>query len=270
MSKVIVLDAGHGLHTKGKQCLDGTKEWWLNDRIMDMVEKELRENYDCTVLRADDTTGAKDISLSARVKAANNAGADYYISMHHNAGLNGTNSIGGTVIYYAASTIGRMMQAMALYNAIQSRTQLPVNPKRNKTNFEKFYVIYHTKCPALLVENGFMDSTVDLPYILSDRHAQETAKGVVAFLVEQLSLEPKKAAVSPSQSVTAPTISAYYQAYTGPKTTLYNAMTSMGLDGSYSFRKKIAKANGIAGYVGTATQNTKMYNLLVAGILKKA
>ena len=75
MSKVIVLDAGHGLHTKGKQCLDGTKEWWLNDRIMDMVEKELRENYDCTVLRADDTTGAKDISLSARVKAANNAGA---------------------------------------------------------------------------------------------------------------------------------------------------------------------------------------------------
>lgn len=269
MSKVIALGAGHGLHTKGKQCLDGTKEWFLNDRIMDLVEKELRENYDCTVLRVDDTTGKKDISLSARVKAVNNANADYYISMHHNAGLNGRGEVGGTMVFYAASNVGRVMQATALYNAIQSRTNLPVHPKRNKIEFRKFYVIYNTKCPALLVENGFMDSTVDLPYILSDRHAQETAKGVVAFLVEQLSLEPKKAVDLPAQII-KDVLSAYYPAYTGPKTTLYNAMTSMGLDGSYGFRKKIAKANGITGYVGTATQNTRMYNMLVAGILKKA
>lgn len=85
--KIIALDAGHGMRTAGKRCLKSldpnqTREWYLNDRIMDKVEAALQA-YDCTVLRVDDTTGAKDISLSARVKAANTAKADIYISMHH-------------------------------------------------------------------------------------------------------------------------------------------------------------------------------------------
>lgn len=61
----------------------------------------------------------------------------------------------------------------------------------------------------------------------------------------------------------------YYERYTGAKTTLYYAMYSLGIDASYSNRKKIAVANGIANYKGTAQQNTEMYNLLVAGKLKK-
>lgn len=54
-------------------------------------------DYDCSVLRVDDTTGRDDISLYSRVKAANEAGAAVYLSMHHNAGLNGRKG-GGTVI----------------------------------------------------------------------------------------------------------------------------------------------------------------------------
>lgn len=46
-------------------------------------------------------------------------------------------------------------------------------------------------------------------------------------------------------------------------------MTALGINASYSHRKLIAKANSIAGYIGTAAQNTQMYNLLAAGILKK-
>ncbi len=43
MSKVIALDAGHGYNTIGKRCMkkldpDQTREWYLNDRIMDLVE----------------------------------------------------------------------------------------------------------------------------------------------------------------------------------------------------------------------------------------
>jgi hypothetical protein len=48
-------------------------------------------------------------------------------------------------------------------------------------------------------------------------------------------------------------------------------MASLGIDNSYAFRKKIAVANGIGKpYIGSATQNTQMYNLLVAGLLKRA
>ena len=46
MSKVIALDAGHGLYTAGKRCLKAldakeTREWVLNDRIVDKLQKML-------------------------------------------------------------------------------------------------------------------------------------------------------------------------------------------------------------------------------------
>lgn len=47
------------------------------------------------------------------------------------------------------------------------------------------------------------------------------------------------------------------------------ALESIGFDGSYEYRKKIAAVNGIFDYKGTAEQNVLMLNLLKAGILIK-
>lgn len=47
------------------------------------------------------------------------------------------------------------------------------------------------------------------------------------------------------------------------------ALESIGFDGSYEYRKKIAAVNGILDYKGTAEQNILMLNLLKAGILIK-
>lgn len=279
MSKrpIIALDAGHGLHTPGKRCLKAidpyeTREWILNARVANLTQA-LLSVYDCTVIRVDDTTGARDISLAARVKAANDAGADIYIAPHHNAGINGGIG-GGTVIYYCSSNDERREQAMHLYDAITARTGL-IGNRSSKVIKRGFYVIKHTTMPAFLIENGFMDSRTDTPIILTRAHAERTAQGIVDFLVAELDL--RAAQESPQRPQTGEliaagggqTVSAYYPAYTGPKTTLSAAMTSLGLDASYAHRKLIAKANNIAGYVGTAAQNTRMYNLLVAGILIK-
>lgn len=62
----------------------------------------------------------------------------------------------------------------------------------------------------------------------------------------------------------------YYKKYTGSTDSIVTALNSIGVDSSYSNREKIAKANGISGYSGTASQNTKMLNLLKQGKLKKA
>lgn len=273
--KIIALDAGHGMRTAGKRCLKSldpneTREWFLNDRIMDKVEAMLAA-YDCRVIRVGDTTGAKDVSLSSRVKTANAAGADIYISMHHNAGLNGHNG-GGTVVFYSSSKTERGVQAQKLYEAIVSRTGLRGN-RSQKVVKKGFYVIENTSMPAFLVENGFMDSPQDVPVILTEQHADRTAEGVVAFIVTMLHLQ---AAGSPSESIGAagsgkPAAAANcYPAYTGKKTTLAAALTSLGITSTYSYRKKIAAANGIKAYAGTAAQNTQMYNLLAAGVLKRA
>ena len=55
----------------------------------------------------------------------------------------------------------------------------------------------------------------------------------------------------------------------GKSVSLVDALASLNIDFSFSYRSKIAKANGIANYTGSATQNTKMLNLLKAGELIK-
>lgn len=71
-------------------------------------------------------------------------------------------------------------------------------------------------------------------------------------------------------SNTSTSSGSYYKKYTGDSDSIVSALNSIGVDSSYKNREKIAKANGISGYSGTASQNTKMLNLLKQGKLKKA
>lgn len=61
----------------------------------------------------------------------------------------------------------------------------------------------------------------------------------------------------------------YFNKYTGTTTSIVTALNSLKITSSFAYRTKIAKANGISGYVGTATQNTKMLLLLKQGKLIK-
>lgn len=190
MSIKIAIDAGHGLYTAGKRCMKSidkneTREWVLNNRIADKLEKLLK-SYDCEVLRVDDTTGLTDVALKKRTEKANNWGADVYISIHHNAGING-GAGGGTVVFYYSSKAERKGQAINLYNYIVNKTGLRGN--RSVGVIKKaFYVLKHTKADSFLIENGFMDSSVDVPVILSEAHANKTAQAILNFLVNQYKL----------------------------------------------------------------------------------
>ena len=264
-TKVIALSAGHGYHTAGKRCIaeldpSMTREWFLNDRIADKVENSLK-NYECKVLRLDDTTGAKDISLANRVATANKAKANVYISIHHDAGIYG-GSGGGTKVYYYP-TSGCKLLATKLYDSIVNKTGLRGNRATPIFASKDLYEIKKTNMACFIIENGFMDSKADVPIILTEEHAEKTARGIVAFLVEQYCLEPKKGFNEVVEAM-------YYKACDKKYVSIAIALNSIGVDGSFANRTKIAKSNGIKGYVGTATQNTQMLNLLKAGLLKKA
>lgn len=267
MGKIIALDAGHGFYTSGKRCmklLDSleTREWYLNDRIADIVEQMLSQ-YQCTVLRVNDTTGTTDTSLSARVKAANNAKADVYLSIHHNAGING-GSGGGTVIFYYSPSEARTVQAQNLYNHVVANTGLTGN-RSSKVVKQAFYVLKNTNMPAFLLENGFMDSSTDVPVILTEVHAQKTADGIVNWLISEFELESSAVNKIDVENETC----IYYPAYVGKATTLSSALASLKIDCTYTYRKKIAAVNNIIFYVGSASQNTQIYNLLKSGLLKR-
>lgn len=83
-----------------------------------------------------------------------------------------------------------------------------------------------------------------------------------------ITYEVKKAEPKPAKTPTADSKS-YYKKYTGKSVSIVDALNSIGVNSSYISRKKIAKANGIKPYVGSAKQNTKMLDLLKKGKLVK-
>lgn len=61
----------------------------------------------------------------------------------------------------------------------------------------------------------------------------------------------------------------YFPKYTGASSSIVSALNSLKITSSLSYRKKIAMANGIKLYAGTAKQNTTMLTLLKQGKLIK-
>lgn len=61
----------------------------------------------------------------------------------------------------------------------------------------------------------------------------------------------------------------YFPKYTGDENSFSDALKEMGFNGSYAYRKKIAAANNISGYLGTSKQNIKLFSLLKQGKLMR-
>lgn len=194
----IALGAGHGINTAGKRCLKSldpneTREWWLNDRICDYVESYLKDYEGYSLLRLDDSDdGVTDVALATRTNEANEWGADFYLSVHHNAGING-GSGGGIVVYtHPQSSKASVEWRNALYDALIAHTGLSGNRTSPKATAD-YYVLRKSKMPAVLLELGFMDSKTDVPVILTNSYAQKCAKAIVEVLVQRGGLTKKQA-----------------------------------------------------------------------------
>lgn len=197
----IALTAGHYIGTPGKRCLKKldpkeTREWTLNDRIADRVENLLKGYTGWELIRTDDTTGKKEIGLTARTNAANNFKADFYLSIHHNAGVNG-GAGGGIVAYvYKKADAETLAWQKELYNSLIAKTGLKGN-RSNPMPKANLHEVRETKMPAVLLELGFMDSKTDVPVILTEKYADQCAEAIVSVLVKKGNLAKK--ATEPSK-----------------------------------------------------------------------
>lgn len=91
--------------------------------------------------------------------------------------------------------------------------------------------------------------------------------GTAAQNTKMVSLLKQGYLVRPD-SAPAPKVQ-YYARYFGTTSSIVTALNSLKIGSSFANRKKIAKANGITAYLGTAAQNTKLLNLLKQGKLIK-
>lgn len=187
----IAYNAGHILATAGKRLPafideNQTREWTLNDRIARYFAAEMAGYEGVELRRMDDPNGIEPIDIDVRVELANQWGADLYLSIHHNAAgmiFDG----GGICIYIDRAGGDSEACARAVYDALIEHTGLKGNRSDPIITGDQCS-LYECRCtwmPAILVEYGFMDSTVDAPIILTEAFARAaaiaTAKGIAAW-----------------------------------------------------------------------------------------
>lgn len=189
----IIIDCGHYLGTPGKRVpfeLDPheTREWTLNQLVGRQLQS-LLSSHNLEVVRADDTTGKRDVRLVYRTVMADKD--DVYISIHHNAGAKLTNA-GGIVVYRYMERGKNTMIYQAekrlqtwVYDGLIEATGLVGNRAAPKA-FGNLYVLRETCCPAILCELGFMDSRADWPVISAPDYAHKCAAGIYNGLIEYL------------------------------------------------------------------------------------
>ena len=199
---LICIDAGHGRNTAGKRCLKRidpgeTREWTLNSRIADKLQA-LLAGYNCQTMRADDVTGDRDVPLADRCEAANTVRADVYLSIHHNAGINGGS--GGGIVVYICPNHQKQSEVVqeAVYRHLIAQTGLKGN-RANPMAQSNLYVLRNTTMPAVLCECGFMDSTTDTPIILTEEFADQAARGLRDALAEVYGLKPSGGTEEPGE-----------------------------------------------------------------------
>lgn len=187
MAKVIALDAGHGLHTAGKQTPDGIKEWTLNDKVRDKVVVFLKD-YDVGFVFPDNNEGETDENLTARRTMYVNKKVDAAVSIHHNAYKGTWGTATGVEVYTDRNpTDADTKLAKAIYSRLPKYTGL----KGRGIKKANWTVINQNSVPAVLTEGGFMDTKSDHAVITSAAGQAAYAKAVAEGLIEFLGLEKK-------------------------------------------------------------------------------
>lgn len=179
-----ILDNGHGSETPGKCSpqfggdLPILYEWEFNRDIVKRIAAMCANaGIKYRVLVPEDN----DVSLQARCERANRiysetGGKCFLLSIHANAG-------GGTG-WECYTTKGetksdRIAEILANEWRAEFSDQWRIRADYSDGDADKesqFYILQHTKCPAVLSENLFMDNYKDYQFLMTDAGRERIAK----------------------------------------------------------------------------------------------
>lgn len=172
---IILLDAGHGCNTPGKQSPDGRlREYAYARDIVGRLDCLLRAEGVRTFIVTPEQT---DTPLAVRVQRANaayraNASHGFLVSVHCNAaGSGGWMQARGWSVHVDTAASIRSKHIAGLFFDAAERHGLKM---RRQTAAEKFIVQPLYICgrraayPAVLTENLFQDNQEDVSFLLSE------------------------------------------------------------------------------------------------------
>lgn len=211
---VVAIDAGHGGSNLGAVSVGGVREKQLTLDLARRIEKRLLADGQVTpvLCRRDDTL----VPVRARVRCANEARADLFLSLHANASPQGPRrgTQRGFELYLlpvtdvdtdarAAATLNRdpaeaawaahrVRAAAALGRAAAQRIAwrlgdaLGVDRDRGtKQAGASVDVLQGLEMPGVLVEVGFLDHPQEGPFIVSEE-GREAVAGALAKAIEDI------------------------------------------------------------------------------------
>jgi N-acetylmuramoyl-L-alanine amidase len=194
----IFIDPGHGGSDPGATAT-GLQEKNITLTIANHIQKMLTSEYEDVSVRMS-RTGDQTVSLSSRTKAANNWGADFYLSVHANAG-GGTGfesfvypDVGSPTVTYQENIHHKILEQVQYSNRGLKQAG--------------YHVLRESNMPAVLTENGFIDHAVDASKLKSSSFLEGLARGHVNGMVAAFRLS-KKSITPSSQPLPSPTNSLF-------------------------------------------------------------
>ena len=171
----IMLDAGHGGKDSGAVG-NGLREKDLTLNIVKKIGNLLAEYEDVEVhyTRTDD----RFLELSERAEIANRLKADYFISVHINAG-------GGTGFESYIYNGNVDAKTVAYQNVIHAEIMKVIGNVTDRGKKRANYaVLRETHMPAILTENLFIDNANDAAKLKSEQFLLQVAHGHVQGIVK--------------------------------------------------------------------------------------
>lgn len=170
----VLIDNGHGSNTPGKRSPDGQlREYAYTREIAERLVMELRKNgIDAERIVKEEI----DVPLAERCRRANEykASEAILVSIHCNAAGNGSDWMSARG-WEAWTSVGKTKAdklATCLYeNAEYCLPGMKIRKDMTDGDQDKengFYILKHTKCPAVLTENLFQDNKEDVEFLLSE------------------------------------------------------------------------------------------------------
>lgn len=178
----IFIDPGHG-GTDSGAAANGLLEKNITLQIALFLRDMLISEYDGVSVRLSRSID-QSVTLSQRTNAANSWGADYFVSIHINAG-------GGTGFesyVYPGVSAPTTTYRNALHDEIVRSVDFADRGKKTAN----FHVLRETSMSAILTENGFIDTVADANKLRNATFLQGIARAHATGLEKALQLKKKQ------------------------------------------------------------------------------
>ncbi|MEN8846833.1 MAG: N-acetylmuramoyl-L-alanine amidase [Akkermansiaceae bacterium] len=169
--KTVVIDAGHGGRDNGGTYGKVYEKWLALDTAL-RVEKKLKgKGFRTVMTRRSD----QFISLSGRAKLGNRYANSIFISIHYNSTWK--SNVSGLETFYCSPA------SKPLADAVQRGMLNRVKSVNRGVKYARYYVIRHSRNPAILVEGGFVSNSRERGRTKEGWYREAIADGIVDGVV---------------------------------------------------------------------------------------